>query len=274
MQKIDRLGWSGGFAFKSYGVRVGVRTNDPGILRRLTECVPPGSKPIDSEIVDQLYSVVIGGARSNPRIKRYNIAYWGAQRLARSIDLETVLNAFESNLQITVAEWSPHRVFVHAGVVEWKGKAIVIPGLSLSGKTTLVKHLVQAGAKYYSDEYAVLDGRGQVHPYPRPLGFRSKDSARTEKIRVEDLGGATGSTPLPVNLIVSTTFKPGAMWRPLRLSAGNSVLELLSHTVNARRRPGLALKTLLKVATSATVLKGVRGEACKTADAILDMAAR
>src|SRR6266542_1288072 len=132
-----------------------------------------------------------------------NIAYLGAQRLARSIDPETVLDAFESNLQITVAEWSPLRVFVHAGVVEWKDKAIVIPGLSFT-KTTLVKHLVQAGAKYYSDEYAVLDGQGWVHPYPRPLGLRSQDSARTEKIHVEDLGGATGSRPLPVNLIVST----------------------------------------------------------------------
>ena len=270
MQKIDRLGWLGGFTFKSYGVRVGVRVNDPAVLRCLSERVPPGSEPLDSDIVDQLYSLVIGGAGSSPRIKRYNVAYWGTQRLARSIDLETVLDAFEANLQITVAEWSPVRVFVHAGVVEWKGKAIVIPGLRFSGKTTLVKHLVQAGAKYYSDEYAVLDGRGWVHPYPRPLGLRSEDSARTKKIRIEDLGGATGSRPLPVNLIVSTTFKAGARWRPRTLSAGLGVLELLSHTVSARRRPGLALTTLPKVAAHATILKGVRGEAGRIADAILE----
>lgn len=270
MQKIDRLGWSGGFAFKSYGVRVGVRATEPAVLRRLAELLPPGSKPIDSVIVDQLYSVVSGGLGSSNRIRRYNIAYWGAQRLARSLDLETVLDAFESNLQITVAEWSPLRVFVHAGVVEWKGKAIVIPGLSFSGKTTLVKHLVQAGAKYYSDEYAVLDGRGWVHPYPRPLGVRTQDSGRTERIYVEDLGGATGSRPLPVNLIVSTTFKAGALWRPRKLSAGKGVLELLSHTVSARRRPALALSTLPKVVANATVLKGVRGEAGETADAILE----
>jgi hypothetical protein len=246
-----------------------VRVNEPAVLRRFTELVPPGSKLIDSEIVDQLYSVVIGGPGSNPQIKRYNVAYWGDQRLARSLDLETVLDVFESNLQITVAEWSPLRVFVHAGVVAWKGRAIVIPGLSFSGKTTLVKHLVQAGAKYYSDEYAVLDRRGWVHPYPRPLGLRRHDSTRTEKIKVADLGGATGSLPLPVNLIVSTTFKAGAVWRPRKLSPGNGVLELLSHTVSARRRPGLALTSLKKVAANATFLKGVRGEAGETADAIL-----
>lgn len=269
MQKIDRLGWSGGFAFKSHGVLVGVRVNDPAVLRLFAERVPPGST-FESGIVDQLYSVVIADAGSSRRIKRYNVAYCGAQRLARSIDLETVLDAFESHLQITVAEWSPIRAFVHAGVVEWKGKAIVIPGLSFSGKTTLVKHLVQAGAKYCSDEYAVLDRRGWVHPYPRPLGLRSEDSARTERIPIEDLGGVIASRPLPVNLIVSTTFKAGAIWRPRRLSAGKGVLELLSHTVSARRRPSLALTALPKAAAHATILKGVRGEADRIADAMLE----
>ena len=58
------------------------------------------------------------------------------------------------------------RVFVHAGVVGWKGHAIVIPGRSRSGKTTLVAELVKAGAEYYSDEFAVLDAEGRVHPFP------------------------------------------------------------------------------------------------------------
>jgi hypothetical protein len=158
--------------------------------------------------------------------------------------------------------------------VEWEGTAILIPGSSFSGKTTLVKYLVQAGARYYSDEYAVLDGRGWVHPYPRSLRVRSHDSASSEKIPIEELGGETGSKPLPVNLIVTTTFKGGATWRPRKLSAGKGVLELLSHTVNARRRPDLALTTLPKVAANATILKGVRGEADRTAAAILKIVSR
>jgi hypothetical protein len=31
-----------------------------------------------------------------------------------------------------------------------------------------VAELVRAGATYYSDEFAVLDSRGRVHPFPRP----------------------------------------------------------------------------------------------------------
>jgi hypothetical protein len=34
-----------------------------------------------------------------------------------------------------------------------------------SGKTTLVKELVKAGATYYSDEYAVLGGDGRVSAF-------------------------------------------------------------------------------------------------------------
>ena len=45
MQKVDRLGWAAGFVFQSYGVRVGVRANEPEILDRIAEILPFGWKP-------------------------------------------------------------------------------------------------------------------------------------------------------------------------------------------------------------------------------------
>src|SRR5690606_18912213 len=48
------------------------------------------------------------------------------------------LDFYESYLRIKIAEYARNVVFVHAGVAAWKGKAIVIPGNSYSGKTTLV----------------------------------------------------------------------------------------------------------------------------------------
>jgi predicted ATPase len=44
-----------------------------------------------------------------------------------------------------VATEAPRRVFVHAGVVGWKGQAILVPGRSYSGKTTLIAALMKAG---------------------------------------------------------------------------------------------------------------------------------
>ena len=62
MAKIDRLGWADGMSFISYGVRVGVRVNDPSILKEVIARLPPGSKRASLPVVDQLYSVIGGSA--------------------------------------------------------------------------------------------------------------------------------------------------------------------------------------------------------------------
>ncbi len=273
MAKIDRLGWADGMSFISYGVRVGVRVNDPSILKDVIARLPPGSKPATLRVVDQLYSVIGGSANPNAKVRRLNLAYWNLLRIGRSRNFDEVLEALESHVQLTVAEYAPRRIFVHAGVVGWKDRAILIPGMSHSGKTTLVDRLIRAGATYYSDEYAVLDERGRVHPYPRALGMRSPNSFESKKVRAEDIGAAVGSKPLRVGLVVSTNFKDGARWRPRPLSRGKGVLELMANTVSARSQPELALTVLPKALEVAQILKGVRGEATEIVDSILERVA-
>src|SRR3981081_1586869 len=269
MAKIDRLGWADGTSFTSYGVRVGVRVNNPAILKDLTARMPPGSKPASFAVVDHLYSIIGGRAKPESKVRRLSLGYWNLLRFARAREFDDVLEAFESHVQLTVAEHAPRRIFVHAGVVGWKDRAILIPGLSHSGKTTLVDQLIRAGATYYSDEYAVLDERGRVHPDPRALGMRSPNSFESKKVRAEDIGAAGGSNPLRVGLVVSTNFKDGARWRPRPLSRGKGVLELMANTVSARSQPELALTVLPKALESARILKGVRGEAAEIVDSIL-----
>jgi hypothetical protein len=250
-----------------------VRVTDARVMPQVMELLPPGWKPAASPIVDFLYSLVIGGAAANSSIQRFNLVYFDAGRLARSKDLDDVLKNFESHLQITVADNARRRVFVHAGVVAWKQNAIVIPGRSMSGKTTLVSKLVKAGATYYSDEYAVLDERGFVHPFPRPLGVRQEGQFESQRVHVESLGGKRGVKPLPVRLVISTTYKPGARWQPRPLTTGRGVLELLANTVSARSQTRLAFATLPKAIQSAEILKGVRGEADQVIDSILERVA-
>jgi len=269
MAKIDRLGWADGMSFNAYGVRVGLRVNDSAILTDLIARLPPGSKPATFAVVDHLYSIIGSKAKSDSRVRRLSLGYWNLLRFARARDFESVLEAFASHVQLTVAEYAPHRVFVHAGVVGWNDRAILIPGLSHSGKTTLVDQLIRAGATYYSDEYAVLDERGRVHPYPRALGMRLPNSDESKKVRAEDIGARVGSKPLRVGLVVSTNYKPGARWRPKEVSRGRGVLELMSNTVSARSQPEMALSVLPVALESARILKGVRGEAAEIVDSIL-----
>jgi hypothetical protein len=269
MQKVDRLGWAAGFSLKSYGVKVGIRSNDPNWLDRVSRHLPHQYEVISSPVVDRVYSIIIGGQGPRANVRRFNLLYGDHVRLARSTDVDEVFDRLESDLRLFVAELARHRVFVHAGVVGWKGKAIVIPGRSFSGKSTMVAELVRAGATYYSDEYAVFDARGRVHPFPKDLEMRDRGQWEQTKVGVEKLGGRTATKPLPVGLVMVTGFKAGAKWRPRQLSAGKAMLALLSNTVSARRRPERALSTLQKVVSHALSLKGSRGEAGDLAPSIL-----
>src|SRR2546421_4641159 len=261
MAKIDRLGWAAGFAIESYGARVGVRTNDPGVLDELAVRFPPGWKPARVEVVDRLYSLFAAADAPRARgLRRFNLLYGDAGRLTRTHDLSEALEAFESDLQLYVAATARRRLFVHAGVVGWRGRAVVLPGRSFAGKSTLVAALVRAGATYYSDEYAVFDRAGRVHPYARPLCLREGAGARRKKLAIETLDGVKGEKALPVGLVFVSEYREGARFRARRLSQGQGLLAILANTVSARRQPEAALCVLQKVSAGARVYKGARGE--------------
>lgn len=270
MEKIDRLGWAAGISFTSYGVRVGVRANDAHALRAALAYFPPGWKCADAAVVEKLYSLVLNQSQEERRgLRRFNLLYGNITRLARTRDADELLELFASDLHLHVAEMARRRVFVHAGVVAWKGTAVMIPGRSHAGKTTLVAELVKAGATFYSDEYAVLDERGRVHPFARPLQIRDPQTGKQRRCEVEELGGRAGVKPVPVGLVLLSQYRSGAKWRPRRLSAGQGVLEIFAQTVSARRQPARALASLQQVAANALLLKSARGEAAALIDPLL-----
>ena len=269
MEKVDRLGWAAGFSLKSYGVRIGIRCNESSGLDRVWPHLPRQSEVVNDPVVDRLYSILLGGKGPRANVRRFNLLYADHVRIARSLDIEEVFERLESDLRLFVADVARHRVFVHAGVVGWKGRAIVIPGRSYSGKSTLVSELVKAGATYYSDEYAVFDSRGRVYPFPKALEMRSAGGWKQTRFEVEHFGGRTATKPIPVGLVMITEYKEGASWRPRQLTPGQAVLALLANTVSARRRPEKALGALHRVVAEAPALKGVRGEASELSRLVL-----
>ena len=124
------------------------------------------------------------------------------------------------DLELWVAEHAEGLVFVHAGAVAWGGRAIVVPGRTLAGKSTLVAALVRAGATYYSDEYTVLDPQGMVRPYARMLSIRPTDGGPPHRVTAEAIGGHTGTEPVPMALVAHLRYDPGAGWAVEELSRG------------------------------------------------------
>jgi hypothetical protein len=160
-------------------------------------------------------------------------------------------------------------LFVHAGVAAWHDRGIVVPGRSGAGKTTLVKALIEAGADYYSDEFAILDAEGRAHAYPLPLSIRS-GGMQSARRGAEEFGGRVGTLPVRVELIVVTEYRRGARWLPRELSKAEALLALMEHTVAARQRPEYTLPVLRRTVLGARTIRSRRGDSRAVAERLLD----
>jgi hypothetical protein len=223
------------------------------LMPRVRTVLPPGSKEREPAEGDEHFFL-------RPQENSVYSVDRRGDTASGSSDLQIALEVLDSRLRAHIAADAPNHIFVHAGVVGHRGRAIVIPGVSFSGKTTLVRELVRAGATYYSDEFAVLNASGQVEPYPKPLSIRDGGFSQTDHA-VETIGGAAGIDPLPVGLVVLASYSPDATWQPRRLSAGEAVLALLENTIPAQTRPQQAMSTITKAVKDAATLRGERGEA-------------
>lgn len=268
MDVVDRHGWVEGMTIRSFGRDIGFRADRPGVVEQLLDLFPPGWERSEEGFVHRLYSLRMGGKVG--RRKRYNVLYMNAQRIERSADFEWIRDRLEADLHLYVAERAQRRIFVHAGVVGFNGKAIVLPGRTMTGKTTLVEELLRRGGTYYSDEYAVLSDSGRVYPFARPLSVRGPDpDLRADRRDVAEYGVDVGTKPIPVGLVALTGFKAGATFRPRVLSKGRALLAMLENTVPARRRPRSSVRVLERALATAVVLKGPRGDVGQAAETLL-----
>ena len=273
MENLERAPWADSLTFTSFGVRIGIRVNQPRFGKSLAALLPPGHKVTPSTAPHRLYSLVINGLAGERGSRRLGSLYEDSRPLAKERELVPVLKFLEARIRRTVAEMAPRRIFVHAGVVEYRGRAIVIPGPSMSGKSTLVSELIRHGSTYYSDEYAVLDDRGMISPFAKPLSLRPHGSFNSIDYDAQHFGALKGVKSVPIGLVLVTRYAVGARWRPRRLTPGHGALALLSHCVAARREPQRVIKTLRHALGEAVILKGVRGEASELARQLLERAA-
>lgn len=269
MSKIDRLGWTAGLSFSAHGVRIGVRVQDPAILDDVVARLPAGARLGSARTVEYLYSLVTPRGPARAGVRPYHLLYVDSARVTRTTERSELLADVERYLEQTLLVAAPRRLFLHAGVIGWRGRALVLPGASHAGKTTLVAELVRAGAHYYSDEYAILDGDGRVHPYPRPLRVRFDGDVDVRPVAPATLG-AVGKRPLPVSLVALCDYRAGARFGPRTLAPGAAMLALLAHAPAARLKPKVALTTLRPLVRRARVVHGARGEAREAAAQLLE----
>jgi hypothetical protein len=252
-------------SFEAFGVGLELTFDNPMLEPRIREILPPGWTPTGSDPSSTAFALRETGPDS------YQVLIGGAPAVEHA-SLEVALTLLDSQMRLAIAANAADWLFVHAGVVAVENRALLLPGATFTGKTTLVHALVQAGATYYSDEYAVLDRAGLVHPYPRPLSIRSDDGTAVRERRAGPVGSVASSDERATTVaVVITRYRAGVPWRPTRLTSGRGVLALLANTVPAQDRPEESLRTLGRAVAGATTLEGDRGEAGPVASALLDM---
>ncbi|MBM3457074.1 MAG: hypothetical protein FJX77_00860 [Armatimonadetes bacterium] len=271
MQKVDRLGWAAGWSFQAYGVSFGIRSNDLEALDWIQPYLPPGTEQTDEPQVDYLFSVRTAPTQQKHRnIRGYNLVYRSHIQIYRSLELEKLLAVFENEMDLLVAEHAPDRIFDHSGVVAYRGRALILPGRTHTGKSTLIAALVRAGASYYSDEFAILDEAGLVHPFPRRIQLRNPNGQPPTRLQPEEIGGRVGQEPVPVGMVALCPYRAVKQFRLRAMTHGQAVLGLLNNCVPVRRRPADSMRVLSQALRGAAFWKGSRFEADAAARILLD----
>jgi hypothetical protein len=243
--------------FESFGAVAEVVCEDRELFDRLAQVLPPGWRASSGEPVARFG---LTGDRM--------VTLDGDEFFHNQVGREQPLLRLGSVMRHHLALHATAYAFIHAGVVSVDGAAIVIPGASHSGKTTLVAELVRAGALYCSDEYAVVDSAGMIHPYAKPLSIRAEPDDGLG-VPVAVAAAQTVVAPIRTRLIVVTDHQAGASWSPTTCSRAEGAFALLGNTVAARPRPAQSLAAVSALSREALVVSGTRGEAAPVAQWLL-----
>jgi hypothetical protein len=157
---------------------------------------------------------------------------------------------------------------VHAGTILWGGRALLLPGATHAGKSSLVAELLRQGAIYFSDEYALIDPDGRVHPYPRPLLLRN-GCPEQSPVLPEECNAATGNAPAPVAWILSLEYHATGTWSISPVPQSVGLVTLLRNTPHALAESPKMVGAFQRAVAGATCYAGSRSEAVHAVDQIL-----
>ncbi len=191
-------------------------------------------------------------------------------KLVTKLKYQNGYSTFEENLEFLSdmlgafnAARNEKYIILHAGAVSYKDKAIIFPADSYSGKSTLTAAFVKQGAKYYSDEYAVISENGYLYPFPKTISMRKPGSYEQTEVSVESLGGEISIKPLKIDFVLITKFVKNSRWNPQKLSQARAVFELLPHAFNGKNNPEFTIRVLHNTIKTAMILQSNRGDSSR-----------
>jgi hypothetical protein len=188
----------------------------------------------------------------------------GQEPLIASDDSE-LLFLFEKNITIELQKLRPDLYFIHAAVVEFTGKALMLVGESGSGKSMTTWALLHHGFRYLSDELGPVDLKTfRVYPYPHALCLKSEPpdayalpqktlhTSRTLHVPVEELPSRVVKSPMPLAAIFFLRYCPEASAPSVQpISKAAAGARLIANALNPLAHPGDGLDGAIEIAARA-----------------------
>ena len=159
---------------------------------------------------------------------------------------------------------------IHAGAVLIKEKALLLPGLTHAGKSSLVAELLSRGASCFSDEYALIDAEGCIHSYPRPLLLRNGGPSQS-LVLPRELNAGYALRTAPVGWIMALDYGVGEAWNVHRMSQGEATMLLLRNTPHEMAQSPEMIEFFLRATSNAVCYEGKRCDVAEAATHILDL---
>lgn len=165
-EKNDKLGWTCGFSIQLDDIVMGVRCNDENVLSKLKSLLQTEGTPSEEREVGWLVSFRVGQDSSRKGTKNYHIVYQNWTRMARTLDLDEALLAFQRlcfEFQLNSGK-ELAKIFVPGVSVttgDHQGVAVVAAPSELESVKAI---LGPKASDFLSYEYCVLDWKGQLCP--------------------------------------------------------------------------------------------------------------
>lgn len=259
------------FSFSSFGVGVRLDFDDADLLARFKESL---GRVFRNTLVekargegDQVISVSCGDSSG---VFKY---FFQGEKLDFKGSESELFHLLRTLVRVTVAANTREKLFIHAGAVGWRGRGLILPAQSFAGKTSLVVELCRLGATYYSDEYAVIDDEGHLHPFPKDLSIRGPGGRHDRRdAEISEFGGSLAVEALPTSLILFSSFEDGLRaWNPSPITAGEALLRLIPHMIAFPKDPEFCLRIGGILVENSAHFEALRGDVKEFAPRVLEL---
>jgi hypothetical protein len=161
---------------------------------------------------------------------------------------------------------------VHAGAVLLGDRALLFPGGSHSGKSSLVAALLRRGAVCFSDEYALIDAKGQVHTYPRILMLRDAGHGHDQTpVLPETFNAQVATASARLGWIFSLRYDSSWVWDVAPGPQSSALLSLLQNTPHVLAEAPEMVNSFQRAVEGAVCYAGRRAEVAEAVDHILGL---